>query len=104
MNTDLWIVSRKDQLVGAFFVVALLVTEAAFFTLVALLVREATVAFFVLPRVVWVVVFFAFVDVLPFVAGVWECKDASSVVVTFLRVLLRVDAPFCSGLSPTTSC
>ena len=93
-----------DQPIGAFFVVALLVPEVAFFPLVLLFVREADVAFFVLPLVVRVVVLFAFVDDLPFVAGVWGDSEVSSVVVTFLRVPLRADAPFCSGLSPAICC
>ena len=57
----------NNQLVGAFFVVALLVCEGVFFALARLFVREVVVAFFVLPRVVRVTVFFAFVDDLPFV-------------------------------------
>ena len=93
-----------DQPVGALLFVALLVPEVAFFPLVLLFVREADVAFFVLPLVVRVVVFFAFVDDLPFVAGVWGNNEVSSVVVTFLRVPLRADAPFCSGLSPAVCC
>src|SRR6266568_846366 len=76
----------------------------AFFPLVLLFVREADVAFFVLPLVVRVVVLFAFVDDFPFVAGVWGDSEVSSVVVTFLRVPLRADAPFCSGLSPAICC
>ena len=83
---------------------ALVVPEVAFFPLVLLVVREAVVAFFVLPRVVRVVVFFAFVDDLPFVVGVWESSEESSVVVTFLRVPLRADVPFCSGFSPAICC
>ena len=93
-----------DQLVGAFLVVALLVPEVVFFTMILLFLRVAVVAFFVLPLVVRVVVFFAFVDDLPFEAGVWGNNEVSSVVVPFLRVPLRADAPFCSGLSPAVCC
>ena len=100
----MWITQYQDQLVGAFFVVALLVPEVAVFFLARLFVREAAVAFFVLPRVVRVVVLFATVGDFPFLTGVWESSEVSSVVVTFLRVLLREDAPFCAGLSTATSC
>ena len=81
-----------------------MVPEVAFFPLVLLFVREAVVALFVLPRVVGVVVFFATVDDFPFVFDVGESSTVSSVVATFLRVLLRADAPFCSGLFVATSC
>jgi len=93
-----------DQLVGAFLVVALLVPEVVFFTMILLFLRVAVVAFFVLPLVARVVVFFAFVDDLPFVVGVWGSSEESSVVVTFLRVTLRAVVPFCSGLSPAICC
>jgi len=81
-----------------------LIPGVAFFPLPLLFVREAAVAFFVLPRVVRVVVFFAIVDDFPFLTGVWESSEVSSAVVTFLRVLLREDVPFCSGLSTATPC
>ena len=100
----MWIAERLDQPVGAYFVVALLIPEVAFFPLALLLVREAAVALFVLPRVVRVVVAFAAVDDLPFLTGLWERSEVSSVFVAFLRVLLRAEAQFCSGLSTATPC
>ena len=93
-----------DQPVGALFVAAFLVLEVVFFPLVLLFVRVAAVAFFVRPRVVRVVVFFALVDDRPFADGVWESSEESPVVVTFLRVPRLVVAPFCSGLSAAFCC
>ena len=65
--------------------------DVAFFALDELFVREVAVPFFVLPRVVREVVFFA--DV-PFILEVLEGREVSSVAVPFFRVLLREEAPF----------
>ena len=94
----------QDQLVEAFFFVAPLVPEVVFFAPVMYFVREVAVVFCVLPLVVRDSGFFAFVDDLPFAEGFWESSEASAVAVTFLRALLREDAPFCSGLSAETPC
>ena len=100
----MWNSSCHDQLVEAFFVVVLRVPEGAFFTLVLLFAREEAVAFLVRPRAVRAVAFLTTVDDLPYVFGVWESDEVSPVVATFLRVLLRAVAPFCSGRSIATSC
>jgi len=93
-----------DQPVGAFFVVSLFVTEVVLFPIALLFLRVAVVVFLVLPRVVRVVAFFAFVDDLPFVDGVWERSEEFFEVVPVLRVPLGEDVPFCAGFSPATWC
>ena len=91
-----------DQPVEVFFIVALLGAAIVLLRLVLLFVRVAVVDLFGLPRVVRVVVFFATAGDFPILDGVWDSSEESSLVVSFLRGLLRADAPYCSGLSPAT--
>ena len=88
----------------ALFVVVLLVPVVAFFALAVLFVRVVAVVFFVLPRVVRVLVFFAAVVDVPFIFEVGEGREPESVVVLLFRVPLLEEALFCSGFSPPVPC